>query len=59
MTGKSIQNMLRDGKGEVSYSGIPHYITEDIIGDICESDYYKQAVIVLKKIRTIQVLLHM
>ncbi|XP_065942764.1 tripartite motif-containing protein 3-like [Magallana gigas] len=48
-TGKEIQNLERDNKGQRLYSGYPHYITENINGDICVSDYGKQAVIVVNK----------
>uniref|UniRef100_K1QU00 Tripartite motif-containing protein 2 n=1 Tax=Magallana gigas TaxID=29159 RepID=K1QU00_MAGGI len=47
-TGKEIQNIQRDNKGQKVY-GDPHYITENINGDICTSDYDKQAVVVVNK----------
>nr|XP_034310295.1 E3 ubiquitin-protein ligase TRIM71 isoform X5 [Crassostrea gigas] len=47
-TGKEIQNIERDNKGQELYS-YPHYITENINGDICTSDLIKQAVVVVKK----------
>ncbi|XP_052684907.1 protein PML-like isoform X2 [Crassostrea angulata] len=47
-TGKEIQNIQRDNKGQELYSE-PHYITENINGDICTSDYNKQAVVVVNK----------
>lgn len=45
-TGKKIQNIQKDSKGEAIYSG-PHYITENINGNICVSDADKEAVVVL------------
>nr|XP_034320365.1 uncharacterized protein LOC117687623 [Crassostrea gigas] len=48
-TGKEIQNIARDNKGQELYSEYPHYITENINGDICVSDCYKQAVVVVNK----------
>ncbi|XP_065929288.1 tripartite motif-containing protein 2-like [Magallana gigas] len=48
MTGKEIQNIERDNKGQELYS-YPHYITENINGDICTSDLFKQAVVVVNK----------
>uniref|UniRef100_K1RI23 Tripartite motif-containing protein 2 n=1 Tax=Magallana gigas TaxID=29159 RepID=K1RI23_MAGGI len=47
-TGKEIQNIQRDNKGQELY-GTPHYITENINGDICTSDYNKRAVVVVNK----------
>ncbi|XP_022339904.2 uncharacterized protein LOC111134798 [Crassostrea virginica] len=47
-TGKEIQNIQRDNKGQELYS-YPHYITENINGDICTSDYNKNAVVVVNK----------
>uniref|UniRef100_K1QBD4 Tripartite motif-containing protein 2 n=1 Tax=Magallana gigas TaxID=29159 RepID=K1QBD4_MAGGI len=47
-TGTEIQNIQRDNKGQRLY-GIPHYITENINGDVCVSDYTKQAVVVVDK----------
>nr|XP_019928159.2 E3 ubiquitin-protein ligase TRIM71 [Crassostrea gigas] len=47
-TGKEIQNIERDNKGQELYS-YPHYITENINGDICTSDLIKQAVVVVNK----------
>ncbi|XP_078310235.1 uncharacterized protein LOC111135507 [Crassostrea virginica] len=46
--GKEIQNIQRDNQGQELYSD-PRYITENINGDICTSDYYKHAVVVLNK----------
>ncbi|XP_078313037.1 uncharacterized protein LOC111135985 [Crassostrea virginica] len=46
--GKEIQNTQRDNKGQELYSD-PHYITENINGDICTSDYRKHAVVVVNK----------
>nr|XP_022340407.1 E3 ubiquitin-protein ligase TRIM71-like isoform X2 [Crassostrea virginica] len=46
--GKEIQNILRDNKGQELYSD-PHYITENINGDICTSDHNKHAVVVVNK----------
>nr|XP_034320363.1 tripartite motif-containing protein 2-like [Crassostrea gigas] len=48
-TGKEIQSLERDNKGQELYSIYPHYITENINGDICVSDFNKQAVIVVNK----------
>ncbi|XP_065942766.1 protein wech-like [Magallana gigas] len=48
-TGKEIQSLERDNKGQELYSEYPHYITENINGDICVSDCLKQAVIVVNK----------
>ena len=47
-TGKEIHNVQRDIKGQGLYSN-PHYITENINGDICISDYDKDAVVVVNK----------
>nr|XP_022341350.1 uncharacterized protein LOC111135508 [Crassostrea virginica] len=44
--GKEIQNIQRDNQGQELYSD-PHYITENINGDICTSDCNKQAVVVV------------
>ncbi|XP_022341340.2 uncharacterized protein LOC111135501 [Crassostrea virginica] len=44
--GKEIQNIQRNNQGQKLYS-YPHYITENINGDICTSDYHKQAVVVV------------
>ncbi|XP_022341639.1 uncharacterized protein LOC111135664 [Crassostrea virginica] len=46
--GKEIQNIQWDKQGRGLYSN-PHYITENINGDICTSDYYKRAVVVVNK----------
>ncbi|XP_062608694.1 tripartite motif-containing protein 2-like [Saccostrea cucullata] len=46
-TGKELQNIQRDNKGQRLYGG-PRYITENINGDICTSDYYKGVVVVNK-----------
>ncbi|XP_062596287.1 uncharacterized protein LOC134257708 [Saccostrea cucullata] len=48
-TGKELQNIQRDNKGQRLYSTLPHYITENINGDICTSDYDKRAVVVVNK----------
>lgn len=45
-TGKEIQSL---GKRRQLYD-YPHYITENVNGDICTSDYNKQAVVVVDKI---------
>ncbi|XP_078310236.1 uncharacterized protein LOC144618321 [Crassostrea virginica] len=45
--GKEIQNIQRDDQGQGLY-GHPHYITENINGDICTSDMLKKAVVVSK-----------
>nr|XP_022341353.1 uncharacterized protein LOC111135510 isoform X2 [Crassostrea virginica]XP_022341354.1 uncharacterized protein LOC111135510 isoform X2 [Crassostrea virginica] len=47
-TGKEIQNIQRDNQGQGLY-GYPHYITENINGDICTSDINKDAVVVVNK----------
>uniref|UniRef100_A0A8W8JCW7 B box-type domain-containing protein n=1 Tax=Magallana gigas TaxID=29159 RepID=A0A8W8JCW7_MAGGI len=47
-TGKEIQNIQRDNKGRELYR-YPHYITENINGDICTSDFNKRAVVVVNK----------
>ena len=47
-TGKELQHIERNKNGEELYS-YPHYITENINGDICTSDYYKRAVVVVNK----------
>eukprot|EP00105_Crassostrea_gigas_P041047 XP_019925195.1 PREDICTED: uncharacterized protein LOC109619492 [Crassostrea gigas] len=47
-TGKEVQNIQRDKKGQRLYNN-PHYITENINGDICTSDYKKHAVVVVNK----------
>nr|XP_034314521.1 uncharacterized protein LOC105325776 [Crassostrea gigas] len=47
-TGEEIQNIQRDNKGQDLY-GDPHYITENINGDVCTSDYDKHAVVVVNK----------
>nr|XP_022314466.1 uncharacterized protein LOC111119003 [Crassostrea virginica] len=45
-TGREIQNIQKDNKGETLYVH-PHYITENINGDICTSDIGKHAVVVV------------
>ena len=40
-TGKEIQNIQRENQIETLYR-YPHFITENINGDICTSDYDKQ-----------------
>eukprot|EP00105_Crassostrea_gigas_P001978 XP_011414342.1 PREDICTED: uncharacterized protein LOC105318747 [Crassostrea gigas] len=47
-TGEEIQNIQRNNKGQGLYK-YPHYITENINGDVCTSDLYKQAVVVVNK----------
>uniref|UniRef100_A0A8W8LM52 B box-type domain-containing protein n=1 Tax=Magallana gigas TaxID=29159 RepID=A0A8W8LM52_MAGGI len=47
-TGTEIQNIQRDNKGQVLYS-YPQYITENINGDVCVSDWDKHAVVVVDK----------
>ncbi|XP_061182195.1 uncharacterized protein LOC133190533 [Saccostrea echinata] len=47
-TGKELQNIQRDNKGQELYI-TPYYITENINGDICSSDYEKEAVVVVNK----------
>ncbi|XP_078313035.1 uncharacterized protein LOC111135019 isoform X1 [Crassostrea virginica] len=47
--GKEIQNIQRDNKGRQKLYSDPHYITENINGDICTSDYDKKAVVVVNK----------
>ncbi|XP_062577903.1 uncharacterized protein LOC134239772 [Saccostrea cucullata] len=46
-TGKELQNIQRHNKGQGLYR-YPHYITENINGDICTSDYDKGVVVVNK-----------
>eukprot|EP00105_Crassostrea_gigas_P008277 XP_011422787.1 PREDICTED: uncharacterized protein LOC105325102 [Crassostrea gigas] len=46
-TGTEIQNIQRDNKGQVLYS-TPHYITENMNGDVCVSDYNNGVVVVDK-----------
>ncbi|XP_065938397.1 E3 ubiquitin-protein ligase TRIM71-like isoform X2 [Magallana gigas] len=47
-TGTEIQNIQRDKKRQRLYS-LPYYITENINGDVCVSDYSKHAVVVVDK----------
>ncbi|XP_062604723.1 uncharacterized protein LOC134266513 [Saccostrea cucullata] len=47
-TGKELQNIRRDNNGQELYN-YPHYITENINGDICTSDFDKCAVVVMNK----------
>ncbi|XP_011423245.3 E3 ubiquitin-protein ligase TRIM45-like [Magallana gigas] len=47
-TGKEIQNVERNNKGQELYS-YPRYITENINGDICTSDSLQCAVVVVNK----------
>nr|XP_034306609.1 uncharacterized protein LOC117682661 [Crassostrea gigas] len=47
-TGTEIQNIQRDNKGQDLYSG-PHYITENINGDVCVLDCNNGAVVVVDK----------
>ncbi|XP_065938565.1 E3 ubiquitin-protein ligase TRIM71 isoform X2 [Magallana gigas] len=47
-TGTEIQNIQRDNKGQPLYK-YPHYITENINGDVCVSDIDKHAVLVVDK----------
>ncbi|XP_061167713.1 uncharacterized protein LOC133176621 [Saccostrea echinata] len=46
-TGKELQNIQRDNKGQELYE-LPHYITENINGDICTSDISNGVVVVNK-----------
>nr|XP_022343915.1 uncharacterized protein LOC111136994 isoform X3 [Crassostrea virginica] len=46
--GKELQNIQRDNQEQELYS-YPRYITENINGDICTSDYNKEAVVVVNK----------
>ena len=46
--GRKIQNILRDNLGQELYTD-PNFITENINGDICTSDYQKYAVVVVNK----------
>ncbi|XP_065935659.1 tripartite motif-containing protein 2-like [Magallana gigas] len=48
-TGNEIQSIEKDNKGQGLYI-VPHYITENINGDICVSDFGKQAVVVVNKV---------
>ncbi|XP_078329165.1 uncharacterized protein LOC144623995 isoform X1 [Crassostrea virginica] len=47
-TGKELQNIQRDNQDRELYS-FPHYITENINGDICTSDKKQHAVVVVEK----------
>uniref|UniRef100_K1QUJ7 Tripartite motif-containing protein 2 n=1 Tax=Magallana gigas TaxID=29159 RepID=K1QUJ7_MAGGI len=47
-TGTEIQNIQRDNNGQVLYS-TPHYITDNMNGDVSVSDYYSNAVVVVNK----------
>ncbi|XP_052716839.1 uncharacterized protein LOC128189320 [Crassostrea angulata] len=47
-SGKEIQNIQKDNKGQELYR-YPYYITENINGDICTSEYNKKAVVVVEK----------
>nr|XP_022341352.1 uncharacterized protein LOC111135510 isoform X1 [Crassostrea virginica] len=46
--GKEIQNIQRNNQGQELYKW-PRYISENINGDICTSDYDKRAVVVVNK----------
>ncbi|XP_078339392.1 uncharacterized protein LOC144627183 [Crassostrea virginica] len=46
--GKEIQNILRDNQERGLYSN-PHYITENINGDICTSEIHNDKVVVVNK----------
>ncbi|XP_062595263.1 uncharacterized protein LOC134256600 [Saccostrea cucullata] len=46
-TGKELQNIQRNNKGRELYR-YPQYITENINGDICTSDYFNGVVVVNK-----------
>eukprot|EP00105_Crassostrea_gigas_P011188 XP_011426745.1 PREDICTED: uncharacterized protein LOC105327813 [Crassostrea gigas] len=46
-TGTEIQNIQRDDKGQALYS-LPRYITENIHGDVCVSDFNNGVVVVDK-----------
>uniref|UniRef100_K1Q8N2 Tripartite motif-containing protein 3 n=1 Tax=Magallana gigas TaxID=29159 RepID=K1Q8N2_MAGGI len=48
-TGKEIQDIQIDKKRQKLYD-IPHYITENMNGNICVSDYGKEAVVVVDKL---------
>uniref|UniRef100_K1QQL4 Tripartite motif-containing protein 2 n=1 Tax=Magallana gigas TaxID=29159 RepID=K1QQL4_MAGGI len=45
---KPITKIQRDNKEKELYS-LPHYITENINGDVCVSDYDKHALVVVDK----------
>nr|XP_022315205.1 uncharacterized protein LOC111119385 [Crassostrea virginica] len=47
-TGREIQSIQRDNKEQELYC-YPHYITENINGDICTSDFGIRAVVVVNK----------
>jgi streptogramin lyase len=47
-TGEEIQNIEKDHKEQQLYEN-PFYITENINGDVCVSDYNKEAVVVVNK----------
>nr|XP_022297068.1 uncharacterized protein LOC111106626 [Crassostrea virginica] len=46
--GKEVQNIQRDNQGRGLYS-YPHYITENINGDICASEIHNDKVVVVNK----------
>ncbi|XP_065938382.1 E3 ubiquitin-protein ligase TRIM71-like [Magallana gigas] len=46
-TGTEIQNIQRDNKGQEMYC-LPHYVTGNINGDVCVSDYDNAVVVVDK-----------
>uniref|UniRef100_K1Q0Z0 Tripartite motif-containing protein 3 n=1 Tax=Magallana gigas TaxID=29159 RepID=K1Q0Z0_MAGGI len=47
-TGTEIQNIQRNNKGQDLY-GYPHYVTENINGDVCASEYNNNDVVVVDK----------
>eukprot|EP00105_Crassostrea_gigas_P041762 XP_019925910.1 PREDICTED: tripartite motif-containing protein 2-like [Crassostrea gigas] len=47
-TGTEIQNIQRNNKGQALYI-TPHYITENMNGDVCVSDWDKHAIVVVDK----------
>jgi tripartite motif-containing protein 2/3 len=47
-TGEELQNIQRDNKGRGLYRA-PHYITENINGNVCVSDVNKDTVVVVNK----------
>nr|XP_022345172.1 tripartite motif-containing protein 45-like [Crassostrea virginica] len=47
--GKQTQRIQWNSKGQALYTS-PHYIAENINGDICTSDYFKEAVVVVNEL---------
>ena len=49
--GKQTQRIQWNSKGQALYTS-SHYIAENINGDICTSDYFKEAVVVVNELGT-------